>query len=462
MVRYVDLVSDTICSPITAPGHAGVAIVRVCGDKALEYVNRISNLGTIKSHTCKLVKVFGSNQNEVDQCLMTFFEKGKSFTGDQTVEIACHGNPLIVNQIIDLLLDQGCRSAERGEFSFRAFYNGNLDLIQAESIQSLVMSGHQMGSSQFIGHLSGSLSEKFRFLEEGLISVLGHIEANIDFVEEDIEPDEYTKIHEKLKDLELQNQKLLITFDVGKNLEKSFKILLLGKTNAGKSSLFNALVESDRSIITDIEGTTRDIVSEKVFINNFLVEFLDSAGLRQAQDLVEKIGIEKTLDQLDHADLILYVIDGLSEIEIPKDFLERKNLVPIVNKRDRLGPSELANVKNLFNDSINLATVSDRVRFVSAKTGEGIAELRSMIENQIISQNTSIEKDVITQARHFDHLKALDHHISSAIELVESQESPDLISQELQLGLSELHGLLGKEYNDEILDKIFSDFCIGK
>ena len=462
MVRYVDLVSDTICSPITAPGHAGVAIVRVCGDKALEYVNRISKLGTIKSHTCKLVKVCGSNQKEVDQCLMTFFEKGKSFTGDQTVEIACHGNPLIVNQIVNLLLEQGCRSAERGEFSFRAFYNGNLDLVQAESIQSLVMSGHQMGSSQFIGHLSGSLSEKFRFLEEGLISVLGHIEANIDFVEEDIEPDEYTIINDKLNDLELLTQKLLTTFDVGKNLEKSFKILLLGKTNAGKSSLFNALVESDRSIITDIEGTTRDIVSEKVFINHFLVEFLDSAGLRQAQDLVEKIGIEKTLDQLNHADLILYVIDGLSEIEIPKDFLERKNLVPIINKLDCLDENKRASVEKSFHVSSDLRSVAERIRFISAKNGDGVTELRSLIENQIISQNTSIEKDVITQARHFDHLKALHHHISSAIHLVGSQESPDLISQELQLGLSELHGLLGKEYNDEILDKIFSDFCIGK
>lgn len=462
MVRYVDLVSDTICSLITAPGYSGVAVIRVSGDRALEFLKKISKLNEIKTHTCRLVTLVDKNGDEIDQSLVTYFEKGKSFTGDECIEISCHGNPLIVNRIIHQFLDLGCRSAEKGEFTFRAFYNGNIDLVQAESIQSLIMTNNEMGTKQFINQLSGSLSKTIDNVEESLISLLGHIEANIDFVEEDIEPDDIKKMKESLSNIQKTTEKLLETYDVGKNLQESFKILLLGKTNAGKSSLFNRIIDKDRSIITNIEGTTRDIVSEKVFINNYSVEFLDSAGLRASNDEVEKIGIEKALSQQSNSDLVLLVLDG-SNIpeELPENIVFDK-LLPIVNKSDLIKDKSIDSVFESPRKNSYLKSFSRAPLFVSAKNGDGIEELKNHINQIIVNSNKSDQKDVITQARHFDHLSRLSGYLKTAGCLLEKEESPDLISQELQLGLSELQELLGKEYNDEILDKIFSDFCIGK
>ncbi len=462
MVRYVDLVSDTICSLITAPGHAGVAVIRISGNQALNLIKQISTLKDIDSHCCRLVEINDEKGLKVDQAVVTYFAKGKSFTGDETIEIACHGNPLIVNQIINNLLSLGCRSAERGEFTFRSFFNGNIDLVQAESIQSLVMSDNQFGSSQFLDQLSGSLSNKLDFLEKELITVLGHIEANIDFVEEDITPDDLQSLLKKLGEMEQTLQDLLRSYDVGKNLSDSFKILILGKTNVGKSSLFNRIIDKERSIITDIEGTTRDLISEKVFIDNYSVEFLDSAGLRNSSDVVENIGITRALDYQKSANLILFVFDGG---EIPTQLpieLNSSMTILVVNKMDTLNNHEKEEVHRKINNINNLNMDTQDTQYVSAKTGEGVNELKERIKEQIISVNSSDQKNVLTQARHFDHLSKLQSCLQSSKHLIETGESPDLISQELQLGLSELHELLGKEYNDEILDKIFSDFCIGK
>lgn len=440
-------------------------MLRVSGDKSLDISRRLCQLDEkeIPSHTCCLTTFRNEEGYPVDQVLLTYFEKGRSFTGDQTVEISCHGNPLIVNRIAQLYLKNGCRSAEKGEFSFRAFYNGNIDLIQAESIQQLVMSKSSYGSETFLSQLSGKLTEEFNHLEEILITCMAHLEATIDFIEQDIDPEDYQIIIKKLTIAEEKTRHLLDSYSLGKNLSRNFKILLLGETNVGKSSLFNWLIEKDRAIVTEVAGTTRDIVSDQTFIGNHSVEFFDSAGLRMTHDLVEGIGIEKTLKESLEADLILYVFDASQNQPIQTPISYRSNqCIFVFNKTDLLsGMSEDLVLKEFNrNNGLNISLINSC--FVSVLKNRGRVQLVDKILDQIVGNRGPQESSMITQARHFDHLNNILNHLRSSLDLLKINESPDLISQEFALGLSEVHSILGKQYDDEVLDKIFSDFCIGK
>jgi tRNA modification GTPase len=460
MVRYIDFLSDTICSPITAPGYAGVSLIRISGSKALEISKKLLPLLPTKpkSHTSYLTSVNNLNEQKIDQALVTYFEEGKSFTGDESVEISCHGNPLIINEITNYLLSLGCRAAERGEFSFRAFYNGKIDLVQAESIQQIVFSKNKVGSQASLEQLTGSLSKEILLIEDKLINVLSHLEAMIDFVEEDIAPDEFALLINNLKDLSLSINELVESYSVGKNLNEGHRILLFGNTNAGKSSLFNHLLNDERAIVTDIHGTTRDLIRGQMFLGNNLIELIDSAGIRESEDIIEKIGIDKSLQEVNKADLVLHIIDSTKPININElEMTDKSKTLFVFNKIDLLKADVDCNemiASQFFIDQVPVK--------ISAILGRGIAELINEIKNRLIKDNVDDGKVVITQARHFNHLNNLLNHIVQSLSLLDINESPDLISQELSLGLSEIHQILGKEYNDEILDRVFSEFCIGK
>ena len=465
MVRYRDLVSDTICSPITAPGYSGVAVIRISGEKSLEAINKLTNtpLESVESHKSYLCVLKDQLNQKIDQTLVTYFEKDKSFTGDQTIEVACHGSPLIINQIIENLLSHGCRQAEKGEFTFRAFYNGKIDLIQAESIQKLVTSRNNFGSKAFLDQLQGELSQHFQQLEDDIILSLSHLEASIDFVEQDIETDEYSQVKQYVDKALDKTNFLIKSYDTGKNLSEAFKILLLGKTNVGKSSLFNKLVKNNRAIVTDIAGTTRDMVSHQQFIGNHQVELFDSAGLRDTEDKIEIEGIKKVMDFSEKSNLILYVVD-LSETMEQVEFkeLSSEKIVFVFNKSDQVSEGEkLKKIEEFF--KLN-GLSKNKVNYLSVSALEniGMENLIHEIENFLNSTQGDEEEGMVTQARHFNHLQQLKFHLDQSLNQISNEESPDIISQELQLGLSEINALLGKEYNDEILDKIFSDFCIGK
>lgn len=466
MIRYQDLLSDTICSPITPQGYSGVGVIRISGEKSFELTLQLMGQNKVPaSHLAQLAFLKDEKGQTIDQVLVTFFEKGRSFTGDPSVEISCHGNPLIINTIVRYYLDHGCRSAEKGEFSFRAYYNGKIDLVQAESIQSLVTSNMRQGSNQFLEQLQGRLSKVFDELENTIVTALAHLEASIDFTEEDIETADFAAVETLVQQTIEQLQPLLSSYDVGKVLQDDLKILILGKTNAGKSSLFNRCIEAERAIVTEVEGTTRDLVTEKRFLGNNSVQFIDSAGLRETSDVVEKIGIQKSLDQVDEADLILAVID----LDNPGDLSHFVNtpvskIYFVFNKMD-LVTSEVdqEKVKNTVFAELGITTSETPFSFVSSKTGEGVKDLLLRIEKKVLSHLGDVAGEaVVTQARHFNHLEKLSGHLVQTLSLIEDQESPDLVSQELQMGLLEIHQLLGKEYDDEVLDKIFSSFCIGK
>ena len=466
MIQYRDLLSDTICSPITAPGYSGVAVIRVSGEKSLEITKKFTNLKSedITSHKSYLRMFVGELDKKIDQVLITYFKKDKSFTGDETIEISCHGNPLIINAIVNAYLNEGCRAAEKGEFSFRAYYNGKIDLIQAESIHQLVTTNNIEGSDSFLSQLQGRLSGEFKFVEDNLVLALSHLEASIDFVEQEIETANYQVVQEILALVKDKTEKLIDSYSVGKSLQGSFKVLLLGKTNVGKSSLFNKFVEKDRAIVTEIAGTTRDVITGQKFIGHNSVEFIDSAGLRETSDKIEKIGIEKSIEQIQKADLVLYLVDVTTPEENNlENFLPIEKTHIVFNKIDLLDSEEdILQAKDKFLKSSGLDFSNDKVSFISTLEGNSIVELILLLEKNIVQQRDHKENNLVTQARHYNHLCELNTNLKACFNLISIEESPDILSQELQLGLSEVHQLLGKEYNDEVLDKIFSQFCIGK
>lgn len=466
MVQYVNLLADTICSPITAPGYSGVAVIRVSGDEALKWTKAfIKNLPeTIESHRCYLGNFSDADNVPVDQVLATYFAKNQSFTGDESVEISCHGNPLIVNQITNAYLKKGCRTAERGEFSFRAFYNGKIDLVQAEAIQQLVLTKNHIGSHVSLEHLKGKLSERFKTLEDDLILALSHLEASIDFVEQDIDTADYGAIETIAARLKENIDGLIKTYDVGKTIAESYRVLLVGPTNVGKSSLFNKIFGENKAIVTDIAGTTRDLISGQLFLGNNNIELMDSAGLRESADPIEKIGMGKTLEKMGSTDLLLYIIDSSQELDFAAlEKLPLKKTLFVFNKMDLMKSAESetllwGKLQGHFNDIRR-----DQILFVSALEDKGVEFLAQTIENRLVHSNQKVgEQAVVTQARHYNHLVKLKEHLATAHDLLDIQESPDLISQELTMGLSEVHRLLGKEYDDQILDKIFAEFCLGK
>ena len=482
MVRYVDLVSDTICAPVTAQGHAGVAVIRVSGDKAWGMTKQFIKTRSQKprSHQVFLASFKNLKGENLDQVLVTYFEKGRSFSGDETVEIACHGNPLIVNAISEMYLNKGCRMAEPGEFSFRAFYNGKIDLVQAESIQKLVTNNSFKASNISLNHLTGKTSLAFKALEEKIVRVISHLEAQIDFVEQDVEPDENIKLMELVDEILNITEQLLSSHEYGKNIQKGHRILICGPTNVGKSSLFNKLFNEERVIVTSQAGTTRDLIEGQSFLGSHLVEFVDSAGLRETCDPVEKIGIEKTFKAIEDSFLILCVVDKLGDLS--KDFVKKLpldqcflvfNKIDLLIKTENLtrnsgkpfvGDTDKYSLKKLLDEIISMKTgfEKEKIFLVSALEDLYLESLKERITNFIDIRNSNTEENMIIQARHFDHLIRLKKNLKKTMKFLKQAESPDLISHEMRMGLSEIHSLLGKEYNDEVLDKIFGEFCIGK
>ena len=458
MIQYVNLVDETICAPITATGYSGVAVVRVSGEKALEFTRLFCSFlpKDIESHKIYLGK-FSKEATDIDQVLVSYFKKGSSFTGDEVIEISCHGSPLVVNQIINEYLKVGCRSAEKGEFSFRAFFNGKIDLVQAESIQNLITSKNNSSSVESLKQLDGNLSQIFSNLEDQLVLAISHLEAAIDFVEQDLGEQEYSGVVSILDKIIDEDKKLINTYDIGKNLLRGYQVLLVGETNVGKSSLFNKLFHQEKAIVTDISGTTRDLISSETFLGSVSVEFTDSAGLRESSDKVEAIGIQKTLDKVKESNALLVVLDASKPINFEVlEKLPKEKSFYVFNKMD------LVANKETFLKETEKSFIKERTFYISAINGDGLDSLKKGILNYIENENTSSEGMIITQARHFNHLSALLGFLKDAKALLLKEESPDLISQELQAGLMEIQKLLGKDYDDQILDKIFSEFCVGK
>lgn len=433
---------ETIAAVATPPGEGGVAIIRISGKEAFDIAGKIFSgpVNDYKSHTAHFGK-FLDGETIVDEGLVLVMRAPRSYTGEDTVEINCHGGSLVTKKMMDLVLKAGARAAGPGEFTFRSFINGKLDLAQAEAVQTLIGAKNELALQMSKQQLEGSLSKRVADFQKELVDTAAILEAWVDFPEEGLEFASLDEIVFSLNQTNEKMKKLLSTFHEGKMIHEGFTLCLAGSPNVGKSSLMNALLGKDRAIVTDIAGTTRDLLEEDFSLGQLHFRLLDTAGIRETEEVVEKEGIRRTKMAMEAADLILYVCDATRPEQIP----EKEKMIIVWNKID-LPHGEL-------HDGIK----------VSAKTGEGIEALKKEIQ-KVIWQNGLPAKDevVITQLR---HKQALEHAIAACERLIDGLQSgvsAEFLSSEMRLVLMELGTIIGTDITEDILTSIFSKFCVGK
>lgn len=466
---------DTIVAVSTPHGVGGISVIRISGPQALGVVSPSASFlpKTPESHRV----YFGNFKNKdgvaLDEVLITYFAKGRSFTGEEVLEISCHGNPLVCQAIINELILSGSRPADRGEFTYRAFMNGKLDLVQAESVLALIESQTQSAAKMALRQLKGGLSDRLDVIEDNLTWVLAHIEAGIDFATEGIELISYDEVGKRLEKVGSELESLVATFKTGRVLKDGVRIVLSGLPNVGKSSLLNTFLQEDRAIVTDIPGTTRDVIDGDTQFEGIKFTIIDTAGLRDASDLVEKIGIERSYKAQKDADVCLFVFDvnaGLndSELAILGD-LDPETTWILGNKTDifgqKIGKNEL---KTLLKEGKFYKKIADfdlfferKVFFVSAldKTTRPVV-LKSLISSfgEMQLENTVL----VSNTRHFENLNKAFENVSRARQMAIEGAGAEFLAFELKDSLICIHETLGKRFDDQIMDRVFKEFCIGK
>lgn len=442
---------DTICATATAPGAGAIAVIRLSGDKSTDIIRKVAPFlpENIESHKVYYGFLLDpQTKQHIDEVLISFFAKGRSFTGEASFEISCHGSGALIGKIIDGLIFSGARMAQRGEFTYRAFSSGRIDLIQAESILALVESQSGLGSRMALRQLKGELSQQLGIIEDDLTWCLSRLEANLDFSSEFIEFASAEEILAHAKSCHSRVQKLLKTYQIGRVLRSGLKVALVGAPNAGKSSLLNVLARQDRAIVSPIEGTTRDVIEVDIELNGQKLIIADTAGLRSTKDQLEALGVAKTIQTIFDADIICYIADA-SRIEtfaLPSELVEcDKPIIYVINK------SDLNTTSNTKLNSICISTKSEL----------GIDKLKEELTKNLLGQHEE-SSVVLLNSRHFELLSKAESHVSKGILLLIEGASPEFIISEFQEALVLCFEMAGKQYDDEVLDRVFREFCLGK
>jgi tRNA modification GTPase len=447
---------DTIVALATPLGRSGIGVIRLSGENSLQITRHLVRDETFdpKPRYATLSKIFDFETGEVlDEVIITYFKSPQSFTGEDVIEIAGHGSPVILRQIIDYCLKLDARMAEAGEFSLRALANGQMNLSQAEAIRDLIDAQSVASARQSIRQLRGELSNQLQPLKDELLDIIVVLESTLEFVEDDLPDFQAEKIKIKLVNLAENLGKMAATFQAGKLLREGLKVALVGRPNVGKSSLFNALLGHDRAIVTDIAGTTRDQLHEKLVINNIPISLIDTAGLRETFDTVESIGVERSKRAMIDADLVVVILDGSQSLtaedrEILAQTSELNHLIA-VNKSDL----PLSEIK----PNINVKKIH-----LSAKTGEGLDELQKAIVEPFHPQALDQAGFLISDARHFDLLLRSKTEIETSINLLEQKMSEEITLIGLHNAIRYLGQITGETTTEDMLTRIFSTFCIGK
>ena len=447
---------DTIAAISTTMGVGAISIVRVSGDNAIEIVNKIfkgPDLSKVESHTINYGFIMDKNE-KVDEVLVTVMRAPKTFTREDVVEINTHGGIAITNKVLELLLTNGCRLAEPGEFTKRAFLNGRIDLIEAEGVMDLINSKTEKSRKLAINQVNGEVSKLIKDLRQKIIEVLANIEVNIDYPEyEDIEQVTNKMILEKTDIIEKKIKNILSKSKDSKIIKEGIKTIIIGSPNVGKSSILNRLLNENKAIVTDIAGTTRDIVEGTIQINGIVLNMIDTAGIRKTDDVVESIGVKKSLDLIDDADLILYVLNNNEEItEEEKEILERiknKNYIIIVNKIDLENRLDLS----ILNEYIEMSILNDT----------GIDELRNKIVEMFnLEKLEGSDYTYLSSARSISLLNKALNSLNSVKEWIKNNAPVDMVEIDLKQVWSILGEITGETYTDELIDQLFSQFCLGK
>ncbi|MDR2147675.1 MAG: tRNA uridine-5-carboxymethylaminomethyl(34) synthesis GTPase MnmE [Tannerella sp.] len=461
--------NDTICAISTPPGVGGIAVIRVSGERAFDICDKITflkgedRLSEQPANTVKLRRIYASSEEELEEALFSVFRAPHSFTGENTVEISCHGSIFIQQKILQLLVENGCRFATAGEFTQRAFLNGKMDLSQAEAVADLIASQSASTHRMAMNQMRGGFSAELKNLRQQLLDFVSLIELELDFSEEDVEFADRERLKKLAADIETKIGKLANSFSVGNVLKNGIPVALVGETNVGKSTLLNLLLNEEKSIVSEIHGTTRDVIEDSVNIQGITFRFIDTAGIRQTTDTVENLGIERTYRQIEQASIVLWLVDGTNVSEriewLTEKILKRaegKKIILIFNKIDKLSEEELDILNSLFEPFH-----CERIH-ISAKLRLNTEMLQETLLRAAAIPQISDNDVIVSNVRHYEALRNALSAIRKVMEGLESGISGDFLSQDIRECMYHLGEITGEITTDEVLGTIFSRFCIGK
>jgi tRNA modification GTPase len=494
--------NDTICAISTAPGVGGIAVIRISGPEAVAITDKLwkgKRLTEVASHTAHLGTIIDSDGNQLDQAVATLFLAPRSFTGEDVVELSVHGSRYIQQELIQQLIAHGCRLAEPGEFTRRAFANGRMDLAEAEAVADVIASSTRAAHRLAISQMRGDFSRKLNTLHDSLLDLSSLLELELDFSEEDVEFASRQKLLEIASEVESVVTTLAASFAKGSAIKDGIPVAIVGDTNAGKSTLLNALLHDDRAIVSDIHGTTRDTIEDTININGTLFRLIDTAGIRETHDTIEALGIERTLQRISSARIVLWVIDATTltvaqntnrlpeaieatRSRILKQMHTDQTLLIVINKTDLAPTTALPSLFNNADSTISAhthSTLCDQATIapsnstpcsprtvatlaISAREGIGIDTLQQTLVKLSGAADISATDIIVTNARHYEALTNAAQSIHRAIEGIHNNLSGDFIAQDVRETLHHLASITGTITSHDILTSIFSRFCIGK
>ncbi|AWM12529.1 tRNA uridine-5-carboxymethylaminomethyl(34) synthesis GTPase MnmE [Flavobacterium sediminis] len=459
---------ETIVALATPSGAGAIAVIRLSGKEAIAIAAQVfqsvsgKELSRQKTHTIHLGHI--TDEGKVyDQVLVSIFKGPHSYTGENVVEISCHGSTFIQQQIIQLLLRKGAKMAQAGEFTLRAFLNGKLDLSQAEAVADLIASDNEASHQIAMQQMRGGFSNEIAKLREELLNFASLIELELDFSEEDVEFADRTAFHELLNRIEFVLKRLIDSFAVGNVIKNGIPVAIVGEPNVGKSTLLNALLNEERAIVSDIAGTTRDTIEDELVINGIGFRFIDTAGIRETKDHVESIGIQKTFEKIEQAQVVLFLVDSSqltvdsleplkNEAERIKNKYPQKALLVLFNKKDLLSEELISDLRSQIPNSL----------FISAKNKEGIDELKNALLSFVNTGALRNNETIVTNTRHYDSLLKALEEIQKVKWGLNAGISSDLMAIDIRSALHYFGEITGEVTNDELLGNIFANFCIGK
>mgnify|MGYP002833871662 FL=1 len=446
--------NDTICALATGGGISAIALIRISGKETINIVNKIfsKDLSKKETHTVHFGNII-DNKNIIDEVVITLFHKNQSFTGEETVEISCHGSKYIQNKILELLINNGVRMANPGEYTMRAFQNGKLDLSQAESVADLIEAESEAAHKTAIQHLRGGFSKKLKLLRQKLIDFASLIELELDFSEEDVEFADRTQLNKLLEELKTEISSLINSFKIGNVIKNGIPVAILGAPNVGKSTLLNRLLNEEKAIVSDIAGTTRDSIEDEIIIKGYNFRFIDTAGIRKTEDTIENLGIDRAISHAKKSSIIIYLLDASENID---------NQISNINNLTKKDQSKIIKVVNKIDLNNEIKSINNGCLHISAKDNIGIDELKNKIFDFTNINALDNNNTIVTNQRHYEQLKKTLNELEIVIEGLDNELSSDLLAINIKQSLFHLGLITGEVSTDDLLSNIFGKFCIGK